>query len=52
MNKYFKYAVLVVCGLGALFALLLTVIAFTVDPNAFNPQIVNLVQEKKQRTLT
>ncbi len=52
MPKYFKYTLFGVGGLVALFALLLAVVAFTVDPNSFKPQIVKLVQEKKQRTLT
>lgn len=52
LPPYFKYALFGVAGLIALFALLLAVVAFTVDPNAFKPQIVKLVQEKKQRTLT
>lgn len=52
LPQYFKYALFGVAGLIALFALLLAVVAFTVDPNAFKPQIVKLVQEKKQRTLS
>jgi AsmA protein len=50
--KTIKY-VLIACGaLVVLFVLALVVIALTVDPNQFKPQIVKLVQEKKQRTLT
>jgi len=52
LPPYLKYALFGVGGLIALFGLLLAVVAFTVDPNAFKPQIVKLVQEKKQRTLT
>ena len=52
MNKLLKYGLLSVGGMVGLLAIFLLVIAFTVDPNAFKPQIVNLVQEKKQRTLT
>jgi AsmA protein len=52
MNKLLKYGLLSVGGLLGLFAIFLGVIAFTVDPNSFKPQIVNLVQEKTQRTLT
>ena len=52
MNKLLKYGRLSVGGLLGLFAIFLGVIAFTVDPNSFKPQIVNLVQEKTQRTLT
>ena len=52
MPKYLKYSLFGVVGLIVLFAILLTVVAFTVDPNSFKPQIVKLVQDKKQRTLT
>lgn len=52
MNKALKYALLALGGLVALFVIALAVIAFTVDPNKFKPEIVKLVQEKKQRTLT
>lgn len=52
LPPYFKYALFGVAGLVALFALLLAVVAFTGDPNSFKPQIVKLVQEKKQRTLS
>ena len=52
MPKLLKYGLFALGGLAVLFAILLTVIAFTVDPNQFKPEIVKLVQEKKQRTLT
>jgi len=52
MNKLLKYGLLGVGGMVGLFVIFLVVIAFTVEPNSFKPQIVNLVQEKKQRTLT
>ncbi|MBT9612673.1 MAG: AsmA family protein [Burkholderiales bacterium] len=52
MPNYLKYALFGLGGLIVLFALLLAVVAFTVDPNAFKPQIVKLVLDKKQRTLT
>ncbi len=52
MPKYLKYVLFGVAGLIGLFAILLIVVAFTVDPNDFKPQIVQTVQEKKQRTLT
>ncbi|MEO1766336.1 AsmA family protein [Thiobacter aerophilum] len=51
MPKRFKYALVFLGGLIVLFLAALALIAFTVDPNAFKPQIVKLVQEKKQRTL-
>ena len=52
MNKIFKIGFIAVAALAAIFAGLLVLIAWKVDPNSFKPQIVQLVQEKKQRTLT
>ena len=52
MNKYIKYGLIGVAALAGLFALLLLVIALTVKPNDYKPQIVRLVKEKTQRTLT
>lgn len=52
LPPYFKYALFGLAGLIALFTLLLTFVALTVNPNDFKPQIVKLVQEKKQRTLS
>jgi len=52
VNKALKYALISIGGLLGLFIVALAVIAFTVDPNKFKPQIVQMVQEKKQRTLT
>lgn len=52
MNKTVKY---IAIALGALIALLLAavvILAATFDPNEYKPQIVRLVQEKTQRTLT
>ena len=51
LSRYIKYSLFGVAGLLGLFAIFLIVVAFTVDPNAFKPQIVQTVQEKKQRTL-
>src|SRR5258706_11612372 len=51
MPRAIKY---VAIGLGSLVVLLLiaiAVIAVTFDPNTYKPQIIRLVQEKKQRTL-
>ncbi|HVK54537.1 MAG TPA: AsmA family protein, partial [Burkholderiales bacterium] len=51
MPRILKYLAF---GLGGLLALLLiavAIIAATFDPNAYKPQIIKLVQEKKQRTL-
>ena len=52
MTKTLKYALLSVGTLIGLFVIALVVIALTVDPNSFKPQIVKIVQQKKQRTLT
>ncbi len=51
MKKLLKYSAL---GFGGIILLLLIVVAFiavTFNPNDYKPQIVKLVQEKKQRTL-
>lgn len=52
MNKTLKYALISVGALIGLLVIALAVIALTVDPNQFKPQIMKIVQEKKQRTLT
>jgi AsmA protein len=52
MNKALKYALIAVAAIVVLFALLLVGIALTVNPNKYKPQIIELVKEKKQRTLT
>lgn len=52
MNKYLKYGLAVLAGAGILFVLLLVVASLVINPNDYKPQIVQLVKEKKQRTLT
>ena len=49
--KFIKYGLTVFGGLFTVFGLLLIVIALVVNPNDYKPEIVKLVQEKKQRTL-
>src|SRR3954463_1562613 len=52
MPRIVKY---VAIGLGSLLVLVVVVfaiVAATFDPNTYKPQIIRLVQEKKQRTLT
>lgn len=52
MTKTVKY---ILIGLAALVALLLAaigILAATFDPNDYKPQIIKLVQEKQQRTLS
>lgn len=51
MNKYLKYALYSLGGFVAIFAAALTYIAFTFDPNAYKPQIIQAVKDSKQRTL-
>ena len=52
MNKFLKYGLIGFAVLALLFFALLAVIAFTVNPNDYKPMIVQLVKDKKQRTLT
>lgn len=52
MNRYVKYGLIGFASLVLLFFVLLAVIAFTVNPNDYKPLIVQLVKDKKQRTLT
>ncbi|MFN3396974.1 MAG: AsmA family protein, partial [Sulfurimicrobium sp.] len=52
MNKYLKYGLAVLAGTGILFVLLLLFASLAINPNDYKPQIVQLVKEKKQRTLT
>lgn len=49
--KFIKYGLTVIGGLLGVFVLLLVVIAFVVNPNDYKPELIKLVQEKKQRTL-
>lgn len=50
-TKLLKYGFYAVGGVAVLFALFLVAVAFFVNPNDYKPLIVELVQEKKQRTL-
>jgi AsmA protein len=52
MNKYLKYSLLGIGGLIALLLLVIAVIAATFNPNDYKQQIIDIVKEKKQRTLT
>ena len=51
MKKLLKYTALGLGGLFALFVVVAIFIAVTFNPNDYKPQIVKLVQDKKQRTL-
>lgn len=52
MNKYLKYSLYGIGGLVALLLILVAVIAATFNPNDYKQQIIDLVKEKKERTLT
>ena len=50
--KVLKYVLIVVAAVAVLAGGFIAYIAATFDPNAYKPQIIRLVKEKKQRTLT
>lgn len=52
MNRYLKFGLVALAGLIGIFVLLVALVSLTFNPNDYKPQIVKLVQEKKQRTLT
>lgn len=52
MNKPIKYGLYTLAALIALIVGLLAVFALTFDTNKYKPQLVSLVKEQKQRTLT
>lgn len=52
MNRYLKYGIAAISGMALLFALLLVAASLFINPNDYKPQIVQLVKDKKQRTLT
>lgn len=51
MKKILKYGAFTLVGLIVLVLIVVGVIAATFNPNDYKPQIVQLVQDKKQRTL-
>lgn len=51
MNKLLKYSAFGFGGILTLLILLVAFVAMTFNPNDYKPQIVKLVQDKKQRTL-
>ncbi|MEQ1813044.1 MAG: AsmA family protein [Candidatus Nitrotoga sp.] len=51
MNKYIKYTLIAVGIILAITAAALAYIAVTFNPNDYKPRIIQLMQEKKQRTL-
>lgn len=52
MNKYFKYTLSSLAGAAILFVLLIVVASLVINPNDYKPQIIQMVKEKKQRTLS
>lgn len=52
MCKYLKYGLVTLAGAGVLFILLVVAASLLIDPNDYKPQIVQMVKDKKQRTLT
>lgn len=52
MPKIAKYILIAIAALFALLLIAGIIIAATFDPNDYKPQIIQLVKEKKQRTLT
>ena len=52
MPKIVKYVAIALGAVIALLAIGVGIIAATFDPNHYKPQLIKLVQEKKQRTLT
>ncbi|MDZ4097066.1 MAG: AsmA family protein, partial [Methylophilaceae bacterium] len=51
MKKILKYGAFTLVGLIVLVLIVVGVIAATFNPNDYKPQVVKLVQDKKQRTL-
>ncbi|MDO8891697.1 MAG: AsmA family protein [Sulfurimicrobium sp.] len=52
MNRYLKYGLAAVAGVALLFVLLLVTVSLVINPNDYKPQIIQMVKDKKQRTLT
>ncbi len=51
MNKYLKYALWVLGGFALLVSGALAYVVLTFDPNAYKPEIMQVVKESTQRTL-
>jgi AsmA protein len=52
MPKILKYFAIAVAAIVALLVIGVGIIAATFDPNHYKPELIKLVQEKQQRTLT
>ena len=51
MNKLLKYGLYGVLGLFGLVLIAVAIFALTFNPNDYKPMVIDLVKEKKQRTL-
>ena len=49
--KIFKYLLIAFAGVSVLVGGVIAYVAATFDPNAYKPQVIQLVKDKKQRTL-
>jgi AsmA protein len=52
MNKYLKYAAFAIGGFVLVAVLIMAYFAVTFNPNDYKQQIIDIVKEKKERTLT
>ncbi len=52
MNKYLKYAAIAIGGFIVILLLIMAYFAATFNPNDYKQQVIDLVKEKKERTLT
>ena len=51
MKKLLKYSLYVVSGLIGILLLVVTIVVTTFNPNDYKQKVIDLVQEKKERTL-
>ncbi|MBZ0106975.1 MAG: AsmA family protein [Sulfuricella denitrificans] len=52
MSRFLKYGFAAIAGISFLAVLLLVTVSLVINPNDYKPQIIQMVKEKKQRTLT
>ncbi|MGJ8619501.1 MAG: AsmA family protein [Methylophilaceae bacterium] len=52
MNKYLKYAAIAIGSFIVILLLIMAYFAATFNPNDYKQQVIDLVKEKKERTLT
>lgn len=51
MNRYLKYGLAAFAGMALIFVVLLVAVSLLINPNDYKPQIIQMVKDKKQRTL-